>query len=109
MMEQSIIDISKFLIICDSKPVGCIACKELETGVYEVACLCVIPEFQGRGIGTAAMKFAKSFYSDWKKFTLVTPIDKSENVKFYTEKCGFDIVSEEMDGNVKLVRFVLER
>ena len=109
MMEQSIIDISKFLIICDSKPVGCIACKELETGVYEVACLCVIPEFQGRGIGTAAMKFAKSFYSDWKKFTLVTPIDKSENVKFYTEKCGFDIVSEEMDGNVKLVRFVLEK
>ena len=109
MMEQSIIDISKFLIICDNRPVGCIACKELETGIYEVACLCVIPEFQGRGIGTAAMDFAKSFYSGWKKFTLVTPIDKSENVKFYTEKCGFDIVSEEMRGNVKLVRFVLGR
>lgn len=40
---------------------------------------------------------------------LITPIDKKENVKFYTEKCGFDIVSAEMDGNVKVVRFVLER
>ena len=35
--------------------------------------------------------------------------DKKENVKFYTEKCGFEIVSIEMDGNVKVARFDLER
>ena len=74
-----------------------------------MGCLCVIPEFQGRGIGTAAMNFAKSYYSDWKKFTLITPIDKTENVRFYTEKCGFQIVSAEMDGNVELARFVIKR
>ena len=108
-MEQSIIDYPKFLITYDGKPVGCISCKELETGKYEVGCLCVIPEFQGRGIGTTAMGFAGSFYSDWKSFTLVTPVDKSQNVKFYKEKCGFDIESEEMDGNVKVFRFILER
>lgn len=55
------------------------------------------------------MKFVKSFYKDWKKITLITPIDKSENIKFYTEKCGFDIVSTERDGNVEVARFVLER
>ena len=55
------------------------------------------------------MEFAKSYYEDWKKFTLVTPVDKNENVKFYTEKCGFDIQSVEMDGNVKVYRFILER
>ena len=109
MMEQSIINYPKHLIIVDSKPVGCISCKALETGLYEVGCLCVIPEFQGKGIGTAAMEFAKSYYKDWKKFTLVTPVDKSENVKFYTKKCGFDIQSVEMDGNVKVYRFILER
>ena len=109
MMEQSMIDYPKFLIIYDSNAVGCISCKELETGIYEVGCLCVIPEYQGRGIGTSAMNFAKSYYSDWKRFTLITPVDKSENVRFYTEKCGFDIRSEEMDGNVRVVRFVLER
>ena len=109
MMEQSIIDYPKFLIIYDGNAVGCISCKELDKGIYEVGCLCVIPEFQGRGIGTSAMNFAKSHYSDWKKFTLITPVDKKENVRFYTEKCGFSIQSEEMDGNVRVVRFVLDR
>ena len=109
MMEQSIIDYSKFLILCSGKPVGCISCKERGNGIYEVGCLCVIPEFQGKGIGTSAMEFAKTHYADWKSFTLVTPADKTENVRFYTEKCGFDIRSFEMDGNVKVARFVLKR
>ena len=108
-MEQSIIEYSKFLIICDGKPVGCISCQETNPGVYYVGCLCVIPEYQGKGIGTAAMEFAKEQYCNWNRFTLVTPIDKSENVKFYTERCGFAIESMEMDGNVKVARFVLER
>ena len=109
MMEQSIIDYSKFVILCDSQPVGCISCKDTENGIYEVGCLCVIPEYQGMGIGTAAMEFAKSYFRDWKQFTLVTPADKSENVRFYTEKCGFMTASVEMDGNVKVARFILQR
>ena len=109
MMKQSIINYPKFLIVCDSSPVGCVSCKETEKGTYEIGCLCVIPEFQGKGIGTSAMEFAKSYYQDWNRFTLVTPVDKSENVRFYTEKCGFDIQSVEMDGNVKVFRFILER
>ena len=81
----------------------------MEVGIYEVGCLCVVPEFQGNGIGTQAIKFVTSLYDDWDKFTLITPIDKTENIKFYTEKCGFDIVSIEMDGNVKVARLVLEK
>ena len=109
MMEKSIIDYPKFIILYNTEPVGCISCKKVEKGIYEVGCLCVVPEFQGKGIGTQAIKFITSHYEDWDKFTLVTPIDKKENVKFYTEKCGFDIVSMEMDGNVKVARFVLEK
>lgn len=109
MMELSIIDYSKFLIMLDSQLVGCISCKEMENGIYEVGCLCVIPEYQGKGIGTSAMEFVKRYYSDWNKFTLITPADKCENIRFYTEKCGFDIQSIEMDGNIKVARFVLER
>ena len=55
------------------------------------------------------MNFAKTHYSYWNRFTLVTPADKTENVRFYTVKCGFEIKSVEMDGNVEVVRFVLER
>ncbi len=109
MMEESIRSCPKHIILCDNVPVGCVSCKKLEAGVYEIACLCVIPEFQGRGIGTQAIQFAKTLHEDWKKFTLVTPIDKEENVRFYTEKCGFQMVSSETDANVELARFVLER
>ena len=109
MMRRSIIDYPKFLIMYNEKAVGSISCKELRKGIYEVGCLCVIPEFQGKGIGTYAMEFVKSYYTDWNKFTLITPADKSENVLFYTEKCGFCIQSLEMDGNVEVARFVLER
>ena len=109
MMRRSIADFPKFLILCDEKAVGCISCKELQKGIYEVGCLCVVPEFQRKGIGTSAMEFVKSYYTDWNKFTLVTPADKSENVLFYIEKCGFYIQSLEMDGNVEVARFILER
>ena len=61
MMRRSIIDFPKFLILYNEKAVGCISCKELQQGIYEVGCLCVIPEFQGKGIGTAAMEFVKSY------------------------------------------------
>lgn len=108
-MEKSIINYPKFLILCNSKPVGCVSCKLKEKKVYEVGCLCVIPEFQGRGIGTRAVEFVKTFYEDWDRFTLITPIDKSQNIKFYTEKCGFDIVSTEKDGNVEVAGFVLAK
>lgn len=109
MMEKSIINYPKFIILYDNQPIGAVSCKKVDVGTYEVGCLCVVPAYQGKGIGTQAIQFVTSQYEDWNKFTLITPIDKEQNVKFYTEKCGFDIVSTEMDGNVKVARFVLER
>ena len=108
-MEKSIMQRPKHIILCDNEPVGCVSCVNLENGVYEIGCLCVIPEYQGKGIGTQTMQFVKTILDDWKKLTLVTPIDKKENVKFYTEKCGFHIESTERNGNVELARFVAER
>ncbi len=109
MMIKSIKDYPKFLILQNGRPVGCISCRAAENGVYEVGCLCVVPDYQGRGIGTAAMEFVKSYYGDWTEFTLITPADKNENIRFYTEKCGFTVRSTEMDGNVEVARLVLKR
>ena len=108
-MEKSIMQRPKHIILCDNEPVGCVSCIKLGNGVYEIGCLCVIPEFQGKGIGTQAIQFLKAHLEEWNTLTLVTPIDKKENVKFYTEKCGFRIESTERDGNVELARFVAER
>ncbi len=109
MMEASIRRYQKHIILCDDVPVGCVSVRKLDEGIYEIGSLCIIPEFQGKGIGTQAIQFVKTLYDDWTRLSLVTPIDKEENVKFYTEKCGFRIVFTEKDGNVELARFVLER
>ena len=109
MMEESIKRHPKHLILCDDEPVGSVSYTKLGMGEYEVACLCIVPEFQGKGIGTHAIRFLKTFLEDWTRLTLVTPIDKTENVKFYTEKCGFRIASTETVDDVELARFVLER
>ncbi len=109
MMEESIRRYPKHVILCDQVPVGCVSCKKLAAGVHEIGCLCVVPEFQGKGIGTQAIRFVKTLHEDWEKLTLVTPVDKTENVRFYTEKCGFQIVSAEIVDNVELARFVLKR
>ena len=44
-MEQSVRNYPKFVISCDGTPVGCISFKETEKGIYEIGCLCVIPEY----------------------------------------------------------------
>ena len=41
MMEKSIIEYPKFIILYNGEPVGCVSCKKVEIGIYEVGCLCV--------------------------------------------------------------------
>ena len=108
MMEESIRKYPKYIILCDHEPVGCVSYTKLKEGIYEIICLCIVPAYQGKGIGTQAIHFIKTLIKDWRKLTLVTPISKEQNVTFYTEKCGFHIESTERDGNVELARFVLE-
>lgn len=48
-------------------------------------------------------------HPDWRKITLITPADKSENVRFYTERCGFSIGDITMDGKVEVINFYMER
>lgn len=108
-MEESIRLSSKHIILCDNEPVGCVSCHLNRHQEYEIGCLCVIPEYQGKGIGTQAIRFVQDYYGDWKRLTLVTPLYKRENIRFYTEKCGFQIVGTERDGNVELARFLMER
>lgn len=108
-MKKSIIDIPKYIAYHDSTPIGVISVKDNGEGEYYIGCLCVIPKFQRQGIGYKLIEFMKTQYSDWKKLELVTPIDKEKNVKFYTEKCGFTIDNEEMDGSVKLYHFSMGR
>ena len=108
-MEQSIAKYPKYIIMNDGLPVGVISFENKENGYYYLGCLCIIPEYQGMGIGTQAFRHMLSIYSDWKEISLVTPSDKEQNIKFYCEKCGFNIGDKKMDGNVEVVSFVMKQ
>lgn len=108
-MENSIENFPKEIVFCDNTPVGVISIEEKGKGIYRIGCLCVIPEYQGKGVGTQLFRHILSIYPDWKKFILITPADKEENIRFYTEKCGFRVDVTSMDGNVKVVQFIKER
>ncbi len=108
-MEASIEKVPKLIIYCDDIPVGVISARNKGNGEYYLGCLCVIPPYQGKGIGAQAVKYMLEYYKDWSKITLITPADKEENIKFYTIKCGFKIDHTDMDGNVRVVHFLMER
>lgn len=108
-MIESIHKAEKHIIYADQIPAGVISLENKGDGNYYIGCLGIIPEYQHRGIGTGAVKFALDHYKDWRTITLRTPSDKTENVNFYTQKCGFDIIGSEMDGKVKLFNFLLKR
>ncbi len=108
-MEESINKFTKLIIYSDDIPVGVISVENRGDGDYYLGCLCVIPQYQNKGIGTLAVKYMLDYYTDWRRITLITPEDKEENINFYTKKCGFIIDRTDMDGNVKVVHFLLER
>ncbi len=108
-MEESIEKFPKLIIYDRDIPIGVISVENRGNGEYYLSCLCVVPEYQGKGIGTQAVSYMLDYYSDWSKITLITPEDKIENIEFYTKKCGFKIIGKEMDDTVMVVRFLMER
>lgn len=108
-MQTSIEKWPKEIILCDQVPVGVVSLAKKEYGLYELGCLCIIPEFQHRGIGQKAIQHILELNPDWMEIQLITPMDKEENIHFYTDKCGFQILSKEMDGNVEVVRLSLKK
>ena len=108
-MEQSIRDYPKTIAYDNERAVGVISVKAEGAGKYYIGCLAVKKEEQGRGIGTLLMKHFLSEHPDWKEITLVTPKDKEQNIRFYTERFGFKITGEEDDGAVTVLWFKLSR
>ena len=108
-MEKSINETSKYIAFVDKNPVGTISVLKKNDGLYYLGALCVIPEYQRQGIGHKLLEFFKEQNKDWKKIELVTPADKEKNINFYTKKCGFKIVSEELDRTIRVLHFSLDK
>ena len=107
-MEESIEHYPKQIILYKGNPVGVLSARELGGDVVYLGCLCVIPEYQGRGIGTMAMEELERMFPEWKRIELVTPAEKQENIRFYTLR-GFELAGEKTDGSVRVVNLVKKR
>lgn len=107
-MELSIINTPKLIIMVEKIPAGVLSFESLGKGVYSIGCFCIIPEYQGIGIGTQAFQHFLTCF-DWRRIELITPADKEQNIRFYTQRCGFKIGNTKMDGNVEVVNFYMER
>lgn len=107
-MERSIQSFPKEIILCDGMPVGVISVSDKGDGEYFIGCLCVLPEYQGRGIGSDAICHLRASRPNWRRMELVTPSDKIENFSFYI-KNGFEVCCTEMDGNVPVTKLFAEK
>lgn len=67
--EDSIEGSIKHIILNNAVPVGVISVFEEKKGYYYLCCLCVVPPYQGMGIGTQAFQYSLSHYS-----YIITPI-----------------------------------
>ena len=108
-MRKLITDFQKIVIEYDDVPTGVLSVRNNGNNNYYIGCLCVVPVYQRKGIGSEAVKYAKNYYTDWKEFSLVTPLDKTQNIEFYVNKCGFVIDRIEIDGTVRVAHFVMKR
>ena len=92
MMEESIGKYLKHIILCDNEPVGCVSCIKLAKGVYEVGCLCVIPEYQGKGVGRILINELLKYVNDngIKNTDIYVELCAMPEVAEFYKKCGFD-------------------
>lgn len=109
MMERSIRFIPHEIVFCEGIPCGAISYQEREAGEYFIGCLCVIPAYRGRGIGTGAFQHFMATHADHKKISLITPADKQQNIAFYTTHCGMHIEKHIRSGTEDRVLFTRYR
>lgn len=90
-----------FKIMANQKIVGDMIIKGCD-GRYHLSGLCVIPEYQNKGIGQFAMEYLNTGFPDAVHWSLETPADRTRNHYFYM-KFGFQITREYLKGKVNLV------
>lgn len=94
-----------YMIKFNGNVVGNISVSGDKNDNFFLHSLCVIPEYQNKGIGQESMKFIENQFSQAKHWSLETPADKIRNHYFY-KKFGYQITKEYMYNNsVELVLF----
>jgi len=93
-----------YKIVADGRIIGKVSAHRLdEEGAMHLDCLCVLPEYENRGIGRMAVAYIEEAFPEAKSWTLETPADSERNRQFY-KKCGYTAADIIFDG-IELVIF----
>lgn len=84
--------------------IGYISITEKGEDDFYLNCLCVIPEYENKGIGQMAVAFMENQFPQAKHWSLEALADKERNICFY-KKCGYEITKEYREGTEKIVLF----
>jgi len=74
---------------------------------YKISALCVLPEYQNRGIAQEALKQIESYYPNARKWILNTIFQEKGNCHLY-EKLGYEKVGDliQINERMALVNYV---
>jgi hypothetical protein len=78
-----------YKVIADGAAIGGIIVWNLPNGDNILGTIFIDPDFQDRGVGSAAWKYIEEKYPQAKSWRLTTPKFAKKNHHFYETKCGF--------------------
>lgn len=89
-----------YIIQYDNKDIGFYNGERLENGNYEVGNICIIPEYQGKGIGT---KILKDILEKYSNTNIEIQYFKQNRVGSLYERLGFE-KSGETDFHYQMIK-----
>ncbi len=88
--------------------VGWVRVTELAEMTYKISALCVLPEYQNRGIAQEALKQIESYYPKAQKWILDTILQEKGNCHLY-EKLGYKKVGDLIPINERMTLVSYEK
>lgn len=82
-----------YIFQLDNINVGWVRVAEIEENIYRISALCVLPEYQNKGVAQEALKQIENYYPNAKKWSLHTILQEKGNCHLY-EKIGYVQVGE---------------
>lgn len=84
-MRDSLRRVPKQILLFGGVPVGVLSHERRDDSSVYLGCLYIVPEMQGRGLGTHAFAHMLEECPEVHRFELVTPADKAQNIAFIPE------------------------
>ncbi|MGI6402704.1 MAG: GNAT family N-acetyltransferase [Oscillospiraceae bacterium] len=92
-----------YRILNGEEAVGCLLYREVGEEDFYLESLCVIPSYQGKGVGHLAMDYIINLHPKARHWALMTPADHKANREFYGHH-GFVVTQVFEDGGRSMVR-----